>query len=222
MLPKIDKIIEGMQNSVCPSDYWLTPGTEFPELEAAQLVVQHNGQSVWEHTMSIIDLLSIKNPITLLSGLFHDLGKSYIPPVNDSLLPRFPNHALISANIAEIKLTEWQASPYLIDRIVRIILTHMYDIVNIIGEKTIRKFVSMVGQDNIENWFVVRKADSASYSQCNQYRQCIIDSFYNTVQKYLDKLPQKDSPSVSLSKPNIIMSGKKCKDDDIFLSTEGS
>lgn len=190
--PLIQQIVQGMQHSACPSDYWLTSEISFPELEAAHLVIHSNGQSVWEHTMSVIDLLSIKNPITLLSGFFHDLGKSCIKPMDDSSLPRFPGHAIESANIAEMKLVEWQAPPYWIDRIIRLVSMHMYDVSNAARERTIRKFVADVGQDNVENWFALRIADSRSYAAQGEYRNYIIEPFRIAVMSYLEQQPGTD------------------------------
>jgi len=188
-MKRITEVINGMFQANLPSDYWALPSMELKELEDCHSIIQRNGQSVWEHTMSVIDLLTIKNDITLLSGLFHDLGKSKIAPMVDVSLPRFPGHADESATIAEIRLSEWGADPYLIDRVVRIVSTHMFDISNAMREKTIRKFVADVGQDNIENWFAVRVADSRSYATQQVYRNRFIDPFREAVMKYLSQQP---------------------------------
>lgn len=191
----VDAIILGMQAGGLPSDYWVTPDGEFPELESTRLVIQRNGQSVWEHTMSVIDLITPKNPITLLSGLFHDLGKCDVQPMDDTSLPRFPGHAIASANIAETKLTEWQASQDIIDKVVRLITMHMYDVSNAAREKTIRKFVADVGPTNIDNWFALRIADSRSYAAQQQYRSHFIEPFRTLVTSYLAQQPGTDQPT---------------------------
>lgn len=210
-------MISGMKEMDSPSDYWNT-STEFPELKASHSVIQRNGQTLFDHTMRVIDLLTKKTPITLMSGLFHDLGKCYCKSENVLL---FPCHAEKSADIAKARLTEWGATPFIIDRVTRIVSTHMYDIIGVTQEKTIRKFIADVGQDNIENWFAVRIADSMSYSRYNQYQQHIIDPFYKAVQQYLSKLPRQNDLPQLISEPNIIMGGKERKCDDVSLSTEG-
>ena len=78
----MEQITQGMMERARPSDYWLNPKMGFPELEDSRFVIQGNGQSVRDHTMDVIDVLEDKNPITLLSGLFHDLGKCVILPQN--------------------------------------------------------------------------------------------------------------------------------------------
>lgn len=178
-----------MQKTSLPSNYWDTHNTELPELEATRSIIQRNGHSVWEHTMSVIDLLSTKTQITLLSGLFHDLGKCFVSSMSGTSSPRFPGHADASANIAEIRLSEWGTSKSIIDRVVRIVSTHMFDISDAVREKTIRQFVANVGQDNIDNWFIVRIADSRSYASQQQYRNHFIEPFRRAVMSYIEQQP---------------------------------
>ena len=194
-MSKVNEVIRGMQVSGLPSDYWATPDGGFPELEASRLIIQRNGQSVWEHTMSVIDLLTVKNPVTLLSGLFHDLGKCCVQTMDDPSLPRFPGHAVTSADIAEAKLTEWDTAPSLIDRVYRVISMHMYDISNAAREKTIRKFVAEIGRDNVDDWFILRVADSRSYAAQQRYRSYFIEPFRDAVAAYLAAQPGTDQPT---------------------------
>ena len=185
-----------MKTANLPSDYWIHSHMELPELETSKSVIQRNGQSVWEHTMSVIDLMAIKNDITLLSGLFHDLGKGRVLQMDDPSLPKFPGHDDESADIAETWLTEWGADSYVIDRVIRLILTHMFDISNAIKEKTLRKFVADVGRDNINNWFALRVADSRSYAAQQQYRNHFIEPFRKTVMSYIGQQPKMGQPII--------------------------
>jgi hypothetical protein len=195
-MTKVEEIIHGMKTANLPSDYWITPNcVELPELEASKLVTQRNDQSVWDHTMSVIDLLTVENSITLLSGLFHDLGKGCVLQTDDPSLPKFPGHSIESANIARIWLTKWETDPYIVDRVMRLVSTHMFDISNIIQEKTIRKFIANVGMDNIENWFVLRIADSRSYASQQQYRNNFIEPFRKIVVSYIKNQPGPGQPT---------------------------
>lgn len=220
-MSQINEIIKGMQTASSPNDYWATTDVELPELDASKLIIQRDGKSVWEHTMLVINLLTIKNHITLLSGLFHDLGKIRVSSPNDALLPRFPGHANESVIIAKAWLTEWNTTPYVIDRVIRIISTHMFDIHKVLKEKTIRNFIADVGPDNIDNWFVIRRADSASYSRYSQYKRHIIDPFHETIQQYLNRLPRSDNFFQLPSESSVIMGGKDRQSGDTFLSTKG-
>jgi hypothetical protein len=191
---KIDEIINGMTTSDLPSDYWITSNIEFPELENSRSIIQQNGQSVWEHTMLVIDLIEPKTPVTLLSGLFHDLGKCKVFMIDDNSKSRFPGHAEESTNIAKVKLAEWKTSANLTDKIMRLVRTHMYDVSIDMKEKTIRKFVAEVGPVNIKDWFALRIADSQSYTRYQRHYNHFIKPFRKAVTSYLKQQPNSDQP----------------------------
>lgn len=218
----IQDIIDGMSGGIRPSDYWTRGDSRFlfTELEASKYTQQKNNQSVWDHTMSVIDLLETKNPITLLAGLFHDLGKSYVK-CND-FRPKFPGHEEASAHLAKLRLKQWQASQSIIDRVSRLITTHMYDIKNIIHEKAIRKFLADVGSENIDNWFCLRIADSKSYQRHRRYKKQIINPFRIRVDLYLSESSECDDIQLIPAEPLTVISGKSSEDKNISLSTEGS
>ena len=189
---QVAEIIHGMMTAHEPSDYWLEVGVEFPELDNSHSVQQRDKRSVWQHTMDVLDALDVKNPTTLLSGLFHDLGKYYIEPTDDPSRSKFPGHADKSAEIARARLEEWGANPDLVDSVVRVVSTHMFDIRDAARDKTIRKFVANVGKDNIENWFVLRVADSRSYSGYKRYVNYLIEPFRRAVMSYLERQPSSE------------------------------
>lgn len=183
-----------MQEVGFPSIYWtnseVTP--EFLELDLAKHTVNKKGQSVFDHTMLVMDLLSRKNPVTLFSALFHDLGKCYIEPSVDSGVPRFCGHEIESVITVTIKLNEWGASEDLKLRVMRLVSTHMYDIKGKKTDKTIRKFVAKVGTDNLEDWFSLRHADSAAYADYSEYADRLIEPFRMRVMSFLEEQPSGD------------------------------
>jgi hypothetical protein len=206
-----EEIIRGMTENSLPSAYWAdTVG--FTELESSKHVMQNNGQSVWEHTMLVIDILADKNPITLLSGLLHDLGKCCVKPVDETYSSKFPGHEIESAHMAQDILSRWDTPEFLIDRVVRLIAMHMYDISDASRDKTIRKFVASVGFDNVDNWFTLRIADSRSYAEQQKYYNRFIDPFRIAVNKYLDKQPNTSEPEIEISD---VTGGMQIKGGDV-------
>lgn len=199
----IQQVVVGMQKLHLPSDYWKTSKVHFPELEAAKCISQRNNQSVFDHTMSVIDHLLEEDTISLLSGLFHDLGKCVVSIGCYQSLSKFPGHPEASAVIAKETLIKWGCAPYVIDCVCKIVSTHMYDIIHDLQEKTIRKFIASVGPKNVKNWFALRIADSRSYQLYPQYYCQHIEPFKKAVETYLDsqpgieivKLPEMDSNS---------------------------
>ena len=195
---KTAEIIRGMMTASTPSYYWLN--ASFLELDISHSVQQLDRRSVWEHTMLVLDSLKVINPTTLLSGLFHDLGKYYVKPIDGSSRSKFPGHADKSAEIAKTRLKEWKAKPDIVDSVVRLVSTHMFDIKDVARDKTIRKFVASVGKNNCEDWFVLRVADSFSYSRHKQYRKNLIEPFRDAFFAYLDRQPS--SEKIEFEKTN--------------------
>lgn len=181
-----------MMTARMPSVYWINATIKFPELDRSHLIQQQDKRSVWEHTMLVLDALKVRNPTTLLSGLFHDLGKYYVDQMDDPSRSKFPCHAARSAEIARVRLEEWGTQPETIDSVVRLVSTHMFDIKDAARDKTIRKFLASVGKNNCNDWFVLRVADSLSYSGHKEYRNNLIEPFREAVVSYLDRQPSSE------------------------------
>lgn len=207
-----DVIIGSMSKYEFPSGYWISNSNYFPELHKSRTIIQKNGKTVFHHTMRVLDLLDIRNPVTIWSALFHDLGKGHdryqIPFILKLDRPKFPGHAKISIDIALKYLEEWYEHPDTIDKVVRIIDTHMFDIQCNLTPKTIRNFIARVGIDNITNWFTIRCADSASYSTTDKYVSNIIDPFRTLIQKELNKASKDFGLSVDKGDSGMQISGE--------------
>jgi hypothetical protein len=201
-LNSIDEIIDGMMIASPPSSYWTGSNMGFPELEISKSTIQRNNQSVWQHTMDVIDVLEERNPITLLSGLFHDLGKCRIKSAPDISESKFPGHEAESVIVAKNKLVEWGCPDRILDGVVRIISTHMYDISVPIKEKTMRNFIASIGARNINDWFILRLADAKSYPRQHRYYRDYVKPFRIAVLSFLNEQPQHDQSE--LVDPSIL------------------
>ena len=193
---KINDVIEGMKlYGPSPSCFWKKSGVSFEILDDTKGLRQRSGQTVFEHTMNVLDCLAVCNEITLLAGLFHDCGKLHTRTIKGDRV-NFWGHELVSAEMAWHVLPSWGTHPQTIDCVARIIKTHMIDIKTNMTRSKIRSFIAAVGYDNIDNWFVLRKADSSAYSQINnnyplaskEYQKAIIDPFEHKVLTELAKI----------------------------------
>lgn len=204
-----DCIIEMMLMYKKPSDFWTNHKLSFPELEQSKTFQQKNNQTVFQHTMRVLDCLALKNHITLWAALFHDLGKltTQIIDLSNNTIS-FPNHDQASTLITQETLSAWNEDQYIIDRTMRIIKTHMLDLTQITA-KTIRDFVGNVGKDNIENWFVVREADALSYNHNRDRTNQYIKSFRLDVEEYQALLLKKDTLDISMSSTGFEISGEE-------------
>lgn len=181
-----------------------------PEVEQSKNIIQKTGESVFEHTKRVIsgcfDLVKSRNwrlsryYVPLLSCLFHDLGKvRIISPIGSH---RFPDHAIESADIATSRLLQLQAPYDIIDDVVRIVSTHMFDIKDLECGKTIRKFIADVGIHNIQYWFLVRRADILAYNGERTKTLSMLDKFDHNIMEYLSPWMNNEQMDISTDYPS--------------------
>ncbi len=202
-------VIYEMLNRSRPSLVWTKKIFNFTELEMSKEIIQKNGKSVFCHTMNVLDRLNIKNMITLFAALFHDLGKYYTQKIDLCGQKNFHGHESASMAIALRTLLEWKADIKPIDQVCAIVSTHMIDLCAQFSKQAIRNFIAKVGENNINNWFIVRRADAESYNNKNYvvYQKSIINPFYKLVQTEL-ALSYQEKNNIELSSGHIQISGR--------------
>lgn len=190
----IDFILNGLMETNPPSQsiYYISQFISIGFLEDLKSIEQRSGESAFKHTMNVLDCLVIKNPITLLSALFHDAGKFHTQTIDNGKI-NFWEHETISAEIAWSILPSWETHLEVIDCVARIIKTHMIDIKSNMTRSKVRRFIAEVGYKNIPNWFVLRRADALSYLgkkhlSPKQYKNVIIDPFEKRVRIELEQI----------------------------------
>ncbi len=192
----VDKVLNAMY--FCkpfPSHLWTNGIMSFSILDDAKCMHQRNGETVFEHTMNVLDGLQEQNSITMLAALFHDLGKLTTRTCVDNKV-YFWNHELASVVMAQEMLTLWKAPQQLIKDVVPIIKTHMMDLKSNITKGKIRRFIADIGVHNIDNWFIVRRSDAFSYNKRKmkpkEYVDFIIAPFEKRVREELGQMNHND------------------------------
>lgn len=191
-------IINAMLMHQKPSSVWTSGHLSFKELEQVKDFYQKNHETVFGHTMAVLDSLIIKNPITLWAALFHDLGKFFTREVDKNECATFHGHAEESAAISHRVLSAWQEDPFIIDRVKRLILTHMLDIKDA-NDKAARNLFGKVGKDNVDNWFALREADISAYSHAREYVNLYLNEFKEKVEWYRTTLIRENDLCISPS-----------------------
>lgn len=158
-------VTEEMMRATAPSLIWKAMSPQrldqvLPELGRCKQVFQRSGEKVFDHIMKVLDRVSLRNPVTLWGAVFHDVGKEC---GKGTIGLGFAGHDVVSAGIAAMRMAQWGAPRHESSCVSRIADTHMFDAKHVTA-KGLRQFVARVGIDNIENWFVVRKADVAAYA----------------------------------------------------------
>lgn len=200
-------IINTMLMHQKPSAAWTSSYLSFKELEQVKELTQKRDETVFAHTMKVLDSLPIKNSITLWAGLFHDLGKITTKVISPDGIPFFHGHSEDSVIILQKILSAWQEDPFIIDRVERIVLTHMLDLRQA-NDKTARNLFGKVGKDNIENWFALREADIFAYPHSEGYINVYVRNFRKKVELYRTTLIRENDLCISPSDGIMHISGE--------------
>jgi len=134
-----------------------------PELIEGIDVTQnkHHIYTVWEHNLRALDYAA-RNSYSLevrLAALLHDVGKpkSKMGEGNDST---FHAHEIIGAKMTKRIMEDLKFSKDIINKVTHLVRHHLfYYNVGEVTEAGVRRFISRVGAENIDDLLKIREAD---------------------------------------------------------------
>jgi poly(A) polymerase/tRNA nucleotidyltransferase (CCA-adding enzyme) len=134
-----------------------------PELREGVGVGQnkHHIYTVFEHSLRSLDYAA-KNNYSLeirLASLFHDIGKPKTKK-GDGLNSTFYNHEMVSTKMTARILDRLHFSKNLIEKVAHLVRYHLF--YYNVGEVTaagVRRFLSRVGAENVDDFIKLRQAD---------------------------------------------------------------
>jgi poly(A) polymerase/tRNA nucleotidyltransferase (CCA-adding enzyme) len=134
-----------------------------PELEEGCSVSQnkHHIYECYDHNLRSLEFAAKKNfnKYVRIAALLHDIGK---PRSKKGEGPdaTFYNHEMIGAKMADIILNRLKFPKKEIEKIVKLVRYHLfYYNVDEVSESSVRRLVSQVGTENMEELLEVRMAD---------------------------------------------------------------
>lgn len=147
---------------------------------------KHHTDDVFKHSMSVLSNTP-PNLKSRLIALFHDIGKTLTRTVDEKGEVHFYGHEKEGVKVARSIMTRLKYPNELIDAVASGIENHMYlkhggDDATKISDKTLRKFMSSVG-DNLEYILDVIHADNISHSD-----ESALPNQINIVRERLKKL----------------------------------
>ena len=137
-----------------------------PEL-ARCIGVQQKGYhqfDVFSHSVLACDMAPQENLHVRLAALFHDIGKPTAKDVNPGGEITFYNHEKISADITSRLLRRLRFSKKAEEYVTRLVFHHMFHYKSEWTDAAIRRFISRVGKDLIDDLLILRKADQFALS----------------------------------------------------------
>ena len=157
-----------------------------PELMEGYRKRQNNYHkyTIYRHTMETVD--SIKSdPVLRLSALFHDIAK---PRVRKKINGRwrFFSHAPASAELTKEIMIRLKFSNERITRVTHMIAHHMFDYKQELSDKAVRRFIKRIGEDNINDLILLRKADDVAHGLGRGFEKDI-EKFKNRIDSQIKK-----------------------------------
>lgn len=132
-----------------------------PELAPCLHFSQHNSYhayDVYTHTAHVVENAPADAALRL-AALLHDIGKPGVFYLDEAGTGHFPNHARLSAELADAALRRLKASNALRSRVVQLIERHMTPLTP--DKKLLRRRLSQYGVDGTRDLLALQRADFA-------------------------------------------------------------
>ena len=171
----IYKLMEdGEMNNIIP---------ELLRLKGFDQRTPYHDKDVLEHTLAVVD--GIKPKLNLrMAALLHDISKPDCFTVDERGRGHFHGHHISSAITSEKILRRLGYEEELILDVTILIRYHyIKELVNVIKEKGIKKFVEAVGAERLDDMFELIRADMAGKASTNYG---VIEKLKDMCEKYLE------------------------------------
>jgi tRNA nucleotidyltransferase/poly(A) polymerase len=141
-----------------------------PELEKTFGVTQNefHPDDIFKHSIKSCDMAPQRLNVRW-SVLLHDLGKMSTKRKKDGRIV-FYGHEVESEQIANNILNRYKFSKRFIKNVCHLVRYHMFNLDENCRDSTVRRFMSRVGVENIEDLFLLRVADALSRGDTESVR----------------------------------------------------
>lgn len=122
---------------------------------------KHHIYSVFEHNLRALDYAASKNYslVVRLASLLHDVGKPRTK-AGDGPNSTFYNHEVVGAKMTAVILDRLRFSKEIVEKVVHLVRCHLfYYNVGEVTDAGVRRFLSRVGPENVDDLIKVREAD---------------------------------------------------------------
>lgn len=145
---------------------------------------RHN-HDVFEHLIRTCDSCPKDDKVLRFAGLFHDIGKVSALKVKDDGTPTFYNHEIPSAQLAVKIMRKLKFPNKDIQRIEHLIRHHMFNFSREWTDSAVRRFISKVGKDSVEELLILQKADMSSMNR-NKEDYDLLDEFKLRIEELIN------------------------------------
>jgi hypothetical protein len=132
-----------------------------PELATGKGLSQnrYHLHDIFYHSIFTCDAVPQPDLVIRLAGIFHDLGKVDTRRVRENGEATFHNHEIISSKISDRVLHRLGFDPLIIKRVRFLVRNHMFHYTDEWTDRAVRRFISKVGPDDLDDLITLRLAD---------------------------------------------------------------
>lgn len=135
-------------------------GQIIPELVKGYGMAQakHHIYDVWTHSLMALKFCPSKDPLVRFATLLHDIGKPVVAR-GTGQARTFYNHEVVGASLANNIADRLRFSKKEKERLVRLVRWHQFSVDERQTDSAIRRFITNVGKENLEDILMVRTGD---------------------------------------------------------------
>src|SRR3989338_3937037 len=136
-----------------------------PEVEACFGIIQEGPKhdrvyDIGEHSFLSLKFCSSTDPFVRFACLIHDTGKVPTHKIDAEGNVTFYGHDVVGGKVAEVICQRLKFSKKQTELVVRLVKYHLFTVDEHQTDSALRRFIRNVGEDNLENMFILREADS--------------------------------------------------------------
>lgn len=141
----------------------------FPELERCKGIEQKGIHEfdVYKHSLLACDGAPRDRLDLRLAALFHDLGKPVTYALDENGSPTFYRHEIESEKLTKAILKRLRFSNAIEEKVLHLVRHHMFHYEENWSDSAVRRFLSRVGKECVEDLFLLRRADT--YGAAGRY-----------------------------------------------------
>ena len=176
----------------------------------------HHCYTVWEHTARAVGSAP-PDPLLRYTLLLHDLGKPGTFSLDEAGIGHFYAHGRRSAQLAEEVCRRLRMDNATRETVV--LLVEMHDVEIPMTEKSIRRMLRRIGEENLRRLLQVKRADNLAQHPDYRYRQTGIDQLETLLNLVLQEEQCFSLRSLSVKGNDLTAIGMKGKEVGDTLNT---
>lgn len=119
---------------------------------------RHHIYDVGTHSLMSLKFCPSNDPLVRFATLIHDIGKPSTFAVKEGIIT-FYNHEVVGARIAKNIASRLKFSKKESDRLFKLVRWHQFTVSEKQTDKAIRRFITKIGRENIEDMLALRTGD---------------------------------------------------------------